>query len=395
MPGHMSSAQAGSARRPQGAGRDMPGGHPLAVTWQHETPRVALSPSRRARLFETLQRIGQAEPDMDGCGEVLDAVTDALDAEQGVLVLSNPLTMQLEFVISRQPAERSRSYAEYYADLDPSGVKTWLTESAPQAPSSAARVADLDGLVDYRWLHGTEFYTDFLRPSDIEHALVAVCTSAARSRVVACLHRSQERAHFSPEDLTAMDVLAPFVGNHLQRMIGTTVLAALPEKAAGGVVLCDDQGRVLYCNDAARVLLGDGMPLDAVSSLVRDANEAPGFVGHVLQDPSRLAEGREVTTNLQTVPLGADRLGTLVTLDAPGLLPHRAEILNHRFALTDRELQVLDAMMGGATNREIAAALFVAECTVKKHMQSISTKVGARTRTGIAHAVRVALEQSG
>ena len=44
--------------------------------------------------------------------------------------------------------------------------------------------------------------------------------------------------------------------------------------------------------------------------------------------------------------------------------------------------------MTGGTNREISQALFIAECTVKKHIQSIAAKVGARTRTSIAHAVR-------
>ena len=45
-------------------------------------------------------------------------------------------------------------------------------------------------------------------------------------------------------------------------------------------------------------------------------------------------------------------------------------------------------MMSGGSNREIAQALFIAECTVKKHMQSIGAKVGAHSRTAIAHAVR-------
>ena len=44
--------------------------------------------------------------------------------------------------------------------------------------------------------------------------------------------------------------------------------------------------------------------------------------------------------------------------------------------------------MAGGSNREIAQALFIAECTVKKHMQSIAAKVGVRSRTSIAHAVR-------
>ncbi|MEY2521472.1 MAG: hypothetical protein QOJ66_37 [Ilumatobacteraceae bacterium] len=48
--------------------------------------------------------------------------------------------------------------------------------------------------------------------------------------------------------------------------------------------------------------------------------------------------------------------------------------------LTDREHAVLIHMARGATNNEIASALFVSEATVKSHVGSIFAKLGARDR---------------
>ncbi len=55
--------------------------------------------------------------------------------------------------------------------------------------------------------------------------------------------------------------------------------------------------------------------------------------------------------------------------------------------LTRRELEVLELVAGGLTNKEVARALFIADDTAKKHVQMIIGKMGASDRT---HAVMLA-----
>ena len=59
--------------------------------------------------------------------------------------------------------------------------------------------------------------------------------------------------------------------------------------------------------------------------------------------------------------------------------------------LSERELEVLQLVAGGATNKEIAARLFISENTVNYHMKNILAKLHLRNR---AQAVAYAL-QSG
>lgn len=61
-----------------------------------------------------------------------------------------------------------------------------------------------------------------------------------------------------------------------------------------------------------------------------------------------------------------------------------------RHNLSNRELEVLRLAASGMTYREIAAALFVAESTVKNHMRHIMEKLHLRNRTEV---VRVALSE--
>ncbi len=48
--------------------------------------------------------------------------------------------------------------------------------------------------------------------------------------------------------------------------------------------------------------------------------------------------------------------------------------------LTEREREVLEHVAHGESNQEIAAALFVAEATIKTHIGRIFAKLGARDR---------------
>ena len=57
--------------------------------------------------------------------------------------------------------------------------------------------------------------------------------------------------------------------------------------------------------------------------------------------------------------------------------------------LTAREVEVLRQLATGATNRQIARELFVAEATVKSHVAHIYTKLGV---DGRSRAIRVAQE---
>ena len=52
--------------------------------------------------------------------------------------------------------------------------------------------------------------------------------------------------------------------------------------------------------------------------------------------------------------------------------------------LTPREAQVLALVLGGASNRAIADALFLSETTVRRHLANIFTKIGVASRTAAA-----------
>ena len=57
-----------------------------------------------------------------------------------------------------------------------------------------------------------------------------------------------------------------------------------------------------------------------------------------------------------------------------------------REELSQRELDVLQSLVKGRSNKEIAAALFISEATVKSHLQNLFAKLGVQDRVGAAVA---------
>jgi DNA-binding NarL/FixJ family response regulator len=117
---------------------------------------------------------------------------------------------------------------------------------------------------------------------------------------------------------------------------------------------------------------------DSDADIVR-AVEA-GAIGYLLKDcaPEELARAVRTASTGQTVlsPDIASRLLRQVRGPAP--------------KLSRREVQILENLAKGLSNREIAKALFISEATVKTHLVRIFAKLGVETRTA---AVTTAVER--
>ena len=80
------------------------------------------------------------------------------------------------------------------------------------------------------------------------------------------------------------------------------------------------------------------------------------------------------------------------TVLAPAVAAHlvRQSRVPPAEALTARELEVLELVARGATNRDVGRALHVSEATVKSHLVHAFAKLGVNDRTA---AVTTALER--
>ena len=108
-------------------------------------------------------------------------------------------------------------------------------------------------------------------------------------------------------------------------------------------------------------------------NLVQEVIEA-GAIGYLLKNVS----ASELADAIRKAHVGR---ATLAPEAAQVLIKATREPLKLGHDLTDRERQVLELMVEGLSNREIAARLIVSHSTAKFHVSSILSKLGASSRT--------------
>ncbi|MER6266179.1 AAA family ATPase [Streptomyces sp900105755] len=105
-----------------------------------------------------------------------------------------------------------------------------------------------------------------------------------------------------------------------------------------------------------------------------------------------LAEALETATRIGAAPLAVRARDELARLAAG---ERGAEAGAAGPDLTPTEARIAELVGGGATNREVAAELFISVKTVEGTLSRVYRKVGVRSRTALAHAMAVAVIASG
>jgi DNA-binding NarL/FixJ family response regulator len=105
----------------------------------------------------------------------------------------------------------------------------------------------------------------------------------------------------------------------------------------------------------------------------------------------QLVRALEIATSLKAAPLGADieRVAARAHLPLTDTKGSRSSTTG-ALDLTRRELEVLELVAAGQSNREIGEALFIAEKTAGVHVSNVLGKLGVARRT---EAVAVARQR--
>jgi DNA-binding NarL/FixJ family response regulator len=176
-----------------------------------------------------------------------------------------------------------------------------------------------------------------------------------------------ELAHSLAPDVVLMDLRMP----NTDGVAATRRLSAeLPEVNVVVLTTFADDSSILAALEAGAIgFLTKDAGREEIALAVRSAAAGQSVLDPVAHATLLRAASSTATGKIATAT---------ATATEPATLPD---------GLTPREADVLGAIAAGKTNAEIAADLFIAEVTVKSHINHLFAKIGVRSR---AEAVRYA-----
>ncbi|GAB7524173.1 helix-turn-helix transcriptional regulator [Paraburkholderia sp. 2C] len=266
----------------------------------------------------------------------------------------------------------------------------------------------------------SEFYADFGRKSARRYMIGGLIGT---SKVIPLgLHRDAESRPFADDDKRTLSLILP----HLQRALQLRARLAPTASSLGagaldvlplGVMIVDQELRLLYCNAEAAALLGDAQsglfvarhgrgPGTSASRLVARHPDDNAQLCRLVGAASRGGAGGGMQIRARPGALAGDSasLSTLICpalrhLSSPGqsnmgtsVLRGAATVLVRRllgpstppvgllidlFGLTRSEAEVAVVLAGGVTAEEVARARHVALDTVRSQIRAILRKTGA------------------
>jgi DNA-binding NarL/FixJ family response regulator len=130
--------------------------------------------------------------------------------------------------------------------------------------------------------------------------------------------------------------------------------------------------------------------------LVFTMHESAAYVHEAMRTGARgyllkSAHKEELLSAIRALRAGGGYLQPRITGTVLRRLVGDARVAGEAGLLTAREIQILESVADGKSNKEIAAAMSIAEDTVKTHLRRLFEKLGAADR---AHAVAIALRQN-
>ncbi|MCI8422636.1 MAG: helix-turn-helix transcriptional regulator [Lawsonibacter sp.] len=240
------------------------------------------------------------------------------------------------------------------------------------------------------------YFQEFLLPMGLHDSIETNFSIRNQNlRGVFSIHRSQDKNHFTEEELEMISLFQPHFSNALKdygrELDMEMMLHMLNSYHCVGVSYFDKRLNFLGGNTTYRQRLaqmgfqdlGNNPVADCFRALSRTLDQEPPFLKrHVVYKMKDTPLFLEVT-RAHVSQWGHEECYVCLFFDLSYVMEQILSQMQRDFGLTEREMEVLHLLLRGFSNEQISASLFVSVPTVKKHLAAIYSKLEIKNQKQI------------
>ena len=244
-----------------------------------------------------------------------------------------------------------------------------------------------------------EYISEFLLPAQIKHSIEGnLFLSEDNYFSGIAIHRYGSRDDFSQKDVEIMRLLRPHLANKLKMYKNTKYnnymfVPFLTDMNDIGVLVWDFNLNLTKTN-----LNNNFLPKEIHAEILRKMNAmCAAFRNQIIHyGPGENRIRKRISTSLKSYFIDISFLPDEETgkghfmgivYDYVGIFTEIMKRIKIDYRLTEREYEVLECVLYGMSNQEIAEKLFVTLPTVKKHLANIYSKMDVEGRNQIIRAL--------
>lgn len=293
------------------------------------------------------------------------------------------------------PANMHHAYNQYYHQKDP------FRKIEPH-PGRALRGQEV---LDWSWHIKNEYYNDFLLPQDIGHIMNMWVSCENDIFGVLAFFRPLPKTPFKTDDCILCELTSPILSSAFQKIFYKNKIyrmqmaakALMAEVPIRGVLILDEQFQIICMNNAATRILAaanntiedpaeSSLPMEIVQACMEIKGKAHTGISTkafpiVMKKPMEV-----INAEARLIEFEAGSSIFLIRLGEYKLADNWVSRLKFKH-ISRREMDVVQCVLEGLTNKEISNRLYISEYTVENHLRSIYKKVDVKNRARLIRQV--------
>ncbi|MEL7566278.1 MAG: LuxR C-terminal-related transcriptional regulator [Dehalobacterium sp.] len=289
-----------------------------------------------------------------------------------------------------------QSYNEWYCQFD---------DVLPILDSNQYVLFRTSDMFDSQMRQNTVYYREFLDPENLHDSIEAnfKINSESALRGIFSIHRPRDKRSFSIDELEIIKLFQPHFTNVLRNYGSEASLLSflhlIEQHNCVGICLFDKELKLIGYNPTFETFLEDHKESDYLNNVFINTARAickkmeedqlrknirPNPVEHKFSDRPVFLEVNKAYLD----PAKTKEYYCCMFYDLSRILGKTLDQIKHQYDLTPREFEIVNRLLRGYSNDQIAKELFISIPTVKKHLASLYCKMDINGQKQIMEKIK-------